>query len=673
MSAITSNSPGGGLYKYRIHIFVVLVLCLCYFFSMDHQLSSIVGTSSSSVSTTTYVSSPTGTSARVGLQAPSEKTSSSPSCRKQNIRISIDRNEVGGNDLLDYDSIWKSVATHRQKMEDQIKPDYGVDTFEQIFYEGNISRGRLAMGTSDHSWQGLVERLQIKLLTVQQEILTREKQGRCESESESAGGRTFYARWVYASAGHSSSAGHGNFHKDSYSAVLERAAQPVFAAIGIDLETRNYGMSGQSSSPELVFCMESVYGTDVDLLSYDFGQTEGRTVITALPFWMRRAGLHQNRPALMTLHNSNAMYDIMLDLDRQKLLTTLTMNGTVMGQIGKAIPDTFGLSKEEIAQMPPYIRQLKCQGVLENGEPGCNEKKWDMSICPDRKWRTNWHPGYKRLALTGNMLALFLVDALQDSIRGLQESMDKVVTLDNIEEKLVVLKDRQTKQYAALESSNASWPMLQDIPTELQDVGQDWFLRSRSLCRIAKLPAQQRYQGILTGRTDYDWLAREGVERTMIPRRTDHKEDQPLELAHANNTRQWCNISTNNDYPDFFYVTQNWRRTTIPSQAETDAYGKRDFHGLIILCPVQCKILSFGKCEGDEVTNFTMVDLQVNGITAQLDKLYARSHCFLLHHKEGYIFPANQERKYDLRFRVNPEMGAKLLRTLLQISSIILI
>jgi hypothetical protein len=88
----------------------------------------------------------------------------------------------------------------------------------------------------------------------------------------------------------------------------------------------------------------------------------------------------------------------------------------------------------------------------------------------------------------------------------------------------------------------------------------------------------------------------------MIPWRTEHKEDQPLvlELAHANNTQQaWCNISSSNDYPDFFYVTQGWRRTTIHSQAKTDACGERDYHGLDIVCPVNCRALSFGKGEGD--------------------------------------------------------------------------
>jgi hypothetical protein len=74
---------------------------------------------------------------------------------------------------------------------------------------------------------------------------------------------------VWATAGHGASAGHGNLAKESYTAILEQAAGPVFRAAGIELKTRNYGWAGakDNAAPELALCLDSVYGTDVDILA----------------------------------------------------------------------------------------------------------------------------------------------------------------------------------------------------------------------------------------------------------------------------------------------------------------------------------------------------------------------------------------------------------------------
>jgi hypothetical protein len=62
--------------------------------------------------------------------------------------------------------------------------------------------------------------------------------------------------------GTAAAAGHGNLHNQSYTAFMESAAKPVFDAIGIQLEARNYAMGGMASAPLLAFCNEAVYGTD---------------------------------------------------------------------------------------------------------------------------------------------------------------------------------------------------------------------------------------------------------------------------------------------------------------------------------------------------------------------------------------------------------------------------
>lgn len=48
--------------------------------------------------------------------------------------------------------------------------------------------------------------------------------------------------FVWASGGHSAAAGHGNLYAESYTAYLQRIGQPIFDAVGMDLEGRNYAM-----------------------------------------------------------------------------------------------------------------------------------------------------------------------------------------------------------------------------------------------------------------------------------------------------------------------------------------------------------------------------------------------------------------------------------------------
>ncbi len=45
----------------------------------------------------------------------------------------------------------------------------------------------------------------------------------------------------------------------------------AFAALGIKFHAKNYAMGGYVSGPELAMCMESVFGSDIDILLWDFG------------------------------------------------------------------------------------------------------------------------------------------------------------------------------------------------------------------------------------------------------------------------------------------------------------------------------------------------------------------------------------------------------------------
>jgi hypothetical protein len=109
--------------------------------------------------------------------------------------------------------------------------------------------------------------------------------------------------FVWATAGDSSAAGHGNMFNQSYTAVLERAVQPAFQAIGLNFVARNYGMIWYQSAPELAFCMKEIYGTagDLDILNWDFSMQDGDAHSYKAEMWVERAIIHPGLPILFLL------------------------------------------------------------------------------------------------------------------------------------------------------------------------------------------------------------------------------------------------------------------------------------------------------------------------------------------------------------------------------------
>jgi hypothetical protein len=44
--------------------------------------------------------------------------------------------------------------------------------------------------------------------------------------------------------------------------------------VGLHFVANNYAMDGMNSGPELALCIESIYGFDIDILNYDFHETD---------------------------------------------------------------------------------------------------------------------------------------------------------------------------------------------------------------------------------------------------------------------------------------------------------------------------------------------------------------------------------------------------------------
>ena len=65
----------------------------------------------------------------------------------------------------------------------------------------------------------------------------------------------------------------------------------------------------------------------------------------------------------------------------------------IQAKMFEAIPESFGKSDEQIKAMPEYVRNFKCGGQLEKGQPFCDAEKYSGGICPGRNFKAGWHPG----------------------------------------------------------------------------------------------------------------------------------------------------------------------------------------------------------------------------------------------------------------------------------------
>jgi hypothetical protein len=151
-----------------------------------------------------------------------------------------------GGDLMDRSVLLQLATQAREKVIENIKKDYGI-YFEDIF-----KNGFEPITHDGNSIQTLTRKLKIKALTVQANVLTEKEicDQECRLFETDASSPIYnstiphYTRYVWATGGHSASAGHGNLFNQSYTAFMERDIKPIFAAIGIEFEGRNYAMGG---------------------------------------------------------------------------------------------------------------------------------------------------------------------------------------------------------------------------------------------------------------------------------------------------------------------------------------------------------------------------------------------------------------------------------------------
>ena len=288
----------------------------------------------------------------------------------------------------------------------------------------------------------------------------------------------------------------------------------------------------------------------------------------------------------------------------------------------------------------------------------------------------------KQHALTGNLMALFLVDVLLEALQDLELSTEglagRLARLEAVEQ----ADNERFRSEAPLPQLPASVFNPSDF-----SVARNLF-QKQSLCHTARLPSEMRYKGILTGRTsqEFDHFYREGMERekadklmsTMFDEGADVNsiESDEMKLVYSEALRQGrCNATLNIDYPDSFYTGPNegWKNLKILTPIERETYKIDSPRGLIVVCLVQPNLYDKGmngrEIQVGDLKQHPLVSFRVNG--QHVEALSWIDTCFLLNGPKGHYWEIGSDGQYDIEARVGNNDNDD--HDILQISSVILL
>jgi hypothetical protein len=615
------------------------------------------------------------------------------------------------------ESLTESLETAKKELATTLRDDYGRDVADRLFMldddtttnnnnnnkspSNGSARGQTVFEPANlddpkTAWDGFGRKIAMKL--VQSAML------RSHHNPSTPSSPSVPPTLVWATAGHSAAAGHGNLYNQSYTAVMEQRLQSFFHLLGVQFVGRNYAVGGASSGPEIALCLGPLLGhNDVDVVSWDYGMTDG-SFLERLELFMVRAAHLPSRPVAVAFpreqqmdgeddaHHRQRRRHVLANLAQYGLPAFVQDEAEFQNLLKTQVPDTFGKTQAEIDRMTRFTRSFVCQGQVEEGDPYCDDEKFDMTVCPDRRFRTSWHPGWKWHAYQGNLMAMFVVEAVERSIAmlrqrvGRQEDVDVDLTL-----LLEELMNSESNDYQSVlgnvsarlpphahryhrpqqrdgdddhEGDDDSTP--NEVHGDADDDGNQWlrqlYYTSPNYCHIALLPSEIRYRGILkehpappmlasglvvTNPVDFEpALVRnpwEAIRDDEDNNWNASSSDEMLLLGDPDTRQVDCPIPLNVDHQDFFFVSQRdgWRHVYVPNSREVEAYGSIiALHGVVALCYVGCP---WGQCLATDMRwksgSPNVVDLRVNGVdVTNLKEMDAHSNCFVLEHQGGFVW-----------------------------------
>jgi hypothetical protein len=323
--------------------------------------------------------------------------------------------------LLDRSELILHVETAKKRLLKKLEEAYG-EYFEPIFVDEETGNYRPSKPVSDDSMERLKRKLMIKVLSMQERFENSSEDFKGCMCSGKDGGHAvrddvleildtddpkvllegigvtpdIFERYVWATGGHSASAGHGNLYNETYTAYMEGDLKNVFGSIGIDFVGRNYAMGGTASATMMSMCHKEIFGQDIDFFSWDYGMTDGKKAFRCFHYTYRGA-MSPSRPAVMLMHsggrNGPARLEPIQELEKAGLAAFI-QDDKDLTEMRAQFPDSAGISMEDLKDLPELTRNYKCGTSIEKGDPFCGTEKFSKwGGCPKREKQATWHPG----------------------------------------------------------------------------------------------------------------------------------------------------------------------------------------------------------------------------------------------------------------------------------------
>ena len=465
-------------------------------------------------------------------------------------------------------------------------------------------------------------------------------------------------------------------------------------------------MGGTASNGEIALCSTSLFGKDLDSVSWDYGMLDGKTQAWQYLFGVRNSIRSQfpayssdprdipSRPAVFgnqVNFRSNAAFSQL----EKRGLTTLTYSFTWRKLVFDMIPDTQGPGGETL---PPLLKYMKCS-VTPGGKGPCGRHKYNTTFCPARTYQANWHPGFKEQIMDGNLMAFGIIEAFEEALDELEKlepkkkekPNDKAARLQKLFDEYNA--EEQARYDAVLKAGlpggkNMGWPggKFREVVPMLEEASRI------SFCHIARLPAEIRFRGLLTenfnlttinsnierrlddGYYEDDVLAKEARGIPFV--NDDPKRKDDFVLVHV--SQEYCpEEPTYLDRKDAFFLSSlhGWRSVILPNDSEAQFYNEFDAtkaRGWVQICPAGCK---WGKCEQGDIHDairkgknrdaYGTLEMEVNGIQVAGYEPTGNGDCVLLRRADvgeedlkRYEFP-HKDGRYHIRARIKkgPQYG----------------
>lgn len=224
-------------------------------------------------------------------------------------------------------------------------------------------------------------------------------------------------KFTIALAGHSAAAGHGNHFLQSYIMQAHKVLAPVFARLGMKLETHNFSQGGLGTIQNAM-ASGDLYGKDIDLLLWDSSMTEPG--FDHFDLFVRQAMLGGKR--VPVIWSAGQRFSVLKKLHEEADVD--------VGEFGRGMLGIEMTTSEEQAKTLPWaVQYMACDS--ENADVCKSQDRYCAKCWVDREdgvkpeepqqekvaGQVSWHPGWREHQLQGRVIAFAILEALQSAVQ----------------------------------------------------------------------------------------------------------------------------------------------------------------------------------------------------------------------------------------------------------------